>query len=748
MLNRLWQYVVSYLARRHGFLDPITLLARLDRLGQPAEVRAPLELLRAGALFHARGLVNSRVIQNNLDWVWPYWVQRQFDPEDDAFMPRGFAVSHVNLTLRNWTAVGLPGCQALPIVDPRGLVTPFFDGWSLDACVVDPSGRRLVPSGAPEASQSLEMEGSQHRILTETSDGERNLCSIARVETRGERPVCRVRFMATGGESDWLVVSLRPYNPEGVSFVHELSLGRDRRWWQVNGSECVEFDRPPERHATSEYSDGDVLLGLLDRGETSTVRCRAGLASAAALFPLGGDGVELTVPLEEDEESRPVLPAGSVTGWDRALEASAELEVPDPRFRFLYESAVHSLVLLSPREVYPGPYTYKRFWFRDAAFMTNALLCAGLSERARRVVGQFPENQRFSGFFYSQDGEWDSNGEALWILWRFCELTGSVPPPESWIKYVRRGARWIGRKRTPKAGSEAHAGLLPAGFSAEHLGNNDYYYWDDFWAVAGLQAAARMCDAWDEQEMTESFEDEAQDLMECIERSLDRSESSRSRSGVPASPYRRMDGGAVGSLVASYPLQLWEAGEKRIGQTIGFLRENFFLDGGFFHQLAHSGINAYLTLHIAQVMLRRGEEAFIDLVETVAELASPTGQWPEAIHPRTNGGCMGDGQHGWAAAEWVVMMRNMFVREEGDKLVLCSGIPRRWLNAGQTMRFGPAPTPHGPVEVAVEPGPPLTVRWDAEWRGAAPRIEVRLPGCEAQTVRDGQVNSVTLTPGT
>ena len=31
---------------------------------------------------------------------------------------------------------------------------------------------------------------------------------------------------------------------------------------------------------------------------------------------------------------------------------------------------------------------------------------------------------------------------------------------------------------------------VPGQVGWEHLGPNDYYYWDDFWGVAGLQAAA------------------------------------------------------------------------------------------------------------------------------------------------------------------------------------------------------------------------------------------------------------------
>ncbi len=72
-----WQWLVSYWAKAQGFVDPISLMAQLERFTQPAAVREPIELLRAGAAFHARGLINSRVIQHNLDWVWPYWVEQQ-----------------------------------------------------------------------------------------------------------------------------------------------------------------------------------------------------------------------------------------------------------------------------------------------------------------------------------------------------------------------------------------------------------------------------------------------------------------------------------------------------------------------------------------------------------------------------------------------------------------------------------------------------------------------------------------------
>src|SRR5690606_36768683 len=131
-------------------------------------------------------------------------------------------------------------------------------------------------------------------------------------------------------------------------------------------------------------------------------------------------------------------------------------------------------------------------------------------------------------------------------------------------------------------------------------------------------------------------------------------------------------------LAAGYPLQLFPPDDRRLADTVAYLMENCFVDGAFFQDMIHSGLNAYLTLHVAQVLLRAGDPRHFPIMCAVADLASPTGQWPEAVHPHTRGGCMGDGQHAWAAAEWVIMLRNCFLREEGDRLILCAGLPEAW----------------------------------------------------------------------
>jgi hypothetical protein len=727
-----WRFTVKHFARSHGFLDPIKILSQLQNFAQPSEVAAPTELLRSGVILHARGLMNSQAIQHNLDWVWPYWVNRQYDPSDDAFIPRSFSLTQINLTHRNWTAVGIPDCEEYPIVDPRGLVTPLYDGWSIDSWIIVNDGKHLIPSQSPSVDQTITYNDNLC-VITGTKRDHLSLRSNVQVIGTPESPHCTIEVTAQADVEAWLVVSLRPYNPEGVSFIHDIALLDDRKGWQVNKNQPVYWDTTPDRCEFSYYRHGDVFSRLAAVENKSNISCHVGMATAAAFYKLEkgkSHKIVIDVPLKKEHPQRASLDQDQLANqaWKKNLEKISQLSIPNKHFQSLFEIAVRTVLLHSPKEVYPGPYTYRRFWFRDAAFIIHAMLSVGLKDRSRRTLSYFRSRQTKQGYFLSQEGEWDSNGESLWIMHRFCELTKEAPPAE-WKNSIDKAARWLCKKRTSKESQSIHAGLLPSGFSAEHFGPNDYYYWDDFWAVAGLNAAGHLLEQYGDKQKANNFFNESNDLARSIEQSLGQTAKRLGRPAMPASPYRRMDGGAIGSIVCGYPLQIFSKNDTRLLDTTNFLLENRFINGAFFHDMTHSGINPYLTLHIAQVLLRAGDRRYFDLMAAVAKLATSTGQWPEAIHPRTGGGCMGDGQHVWAAAEWILMIRSCFVREESDRLILCSGIPENWLHEKSPMVFGFTATKFGDIKVTVVPhDDTIKVTWEGKWFSGQPPIDIQFPG--------------------
>ncbi|MCB2173568.1 hypothetical protein KQH65_12590 [archaeon] len=736
-----WRFLIQRTARAYGFIDPITFLARLRQFAQPSEVQEPIELIRAGIAFHARGLINTKAIQHNLDWLWPYWVEKQFNPRDESFIPRAFSFSHINLTHRNWTAVGHPELPLYPIVDPRGLITPLYDGWSIDFWVLSKEGA-LYPSREADVHQQWILSPNL-AVNTRFQSRNMQLTAEVRLDVQKGEPLLDISASANAGSGGMLVAALRPYNPEGVQFIEKIKLNPHLPGWEVNSRTVIRMSEKPERAAFANYHQGDVVNRLDAAPLKSFVTCDVGMATSAALFRLQPGqtrSIGLKIGLSRDLPRKTGLSFSSDESWAKYIRRAAALDVPDEKIRFLYDAAIRTLVLMSAGDIYPGPYTYRRFWFRDACLMINALLGLGLTGRVYRLLNSFPARQKLSGYFHSQDGEWDSNGQVLWIIDRYYQLARQ-DISRQWMEAVIKGAEWIRNKRDRKSRSSAHYGLLPAGFSAEHLGPNDFYYWDDFWGLAGMRAAARLAGRFGSYRHQQRYEIEADHFARCIFASVEAS-AKKCGGSIPATPYRRMDAGAIGSMVADYPLQLIEPGDDRILKTAEFLMAHCFHKGAFFQDMIHSGLNVYLTL------LRTGDVRYRRLIKDVAGLASPTGQWPEAIHPITMGGCMGDGQHAWAAAEWIMMIRHLFVREEQNALVLGSGIFPEWLKTEKSIGFGPTPTPYGPISVRFTPSQNgLKLQWNPDFpkhEAGLSCLSVRVPGYLAQQVTDFSIHYICL----
>jgi GH15 family glucan-1,4-alpha-glucosidase len=175
--------------------------------------------------------------------------------------------------------------------------------------------------------------------------------------------------------------------------------------------------------------------------------------------------------------------------------------------------------------------------------------------------------------------------------------------------------------------------------------------------LAGLQHAAFAARTLGREADAERFCGFAGRYWKAIEKSLERSEKQAGFHFFPATPYRRIDSGAIGSLCAVYPLRLLRPNDPRVLNTIRLLEDRFLIGEGFFQDHFHSGVNCYLSAHLAQCYLANGNARAWKIVRYLLKRASSTYTWPEAFHPITKGGCMGEGHHGWATADWTLLHR-------------------------------------------------------------------------------------------
>ena len=326
------------------------------------------------------------------------------------------------------------------------------------------------------------------------------------------------------------------------------------------------------------------------------------------------------------------------------------------------------------------------------------------------MLASYPGRQHNDGFFFSQRLEWDANGAALWSLGHHWDLTRDESLLAEVVPSVAAAVEWIERKRRSgrRKGEPALAGLLPAGISAEHLGPHDFFYWDDLWALAGLRDGARLLRAAGEDAAAARASEFLAAMTTDVRNSMQRTAERLGTLAVPAGPLRRIDPGVIGSLVAVWPLELLPADDPAMVATLDVVRDRFCIGDAFFQGISHTGFGTYLTMHIAFAELLAGDRRALDRLDWFLANATSTWTWPEAIHPRVPGGCMGDGHHAWAAADFLSFVRTALVRETNDGLALVSMIPERWY--GQGIEVHDAPTRFGTLSFAVR------------WHGARPAL--------------------------
>ena len=716
--------------------DVVKYLTTFQRLGENVEVELPTELLPVGARTVFRAVRTRGAAQLGVGWVWPWWLDRQLDPRSPSFVPRGHLPVLTNVTHRNWTAVGTVASPFKGVVDPRGLVTPWFDGWSLDWWV-GAEDRWYVPSreaavrqslvdGTPVVETAMRVPGGDvaHRVYAIPGDAAGEPIAIVEIENRTPTPVA-------------VALAVRPYNPEGLAVVERIRL--HDHTVTVDGRPALLLPRAPQRVAASTFHDGDRAELVFAGGAGTSlpeVRCEAGLAQAAFLFPVAHrTSLRVALPLVAERRTRrrglarrraarvpelpPALPDAATVAkaWRAQTSRGMRLDLPPGRLADAVEANRRFLLLFHEgADVVPGPFTYHRFWFRDAAYLLAALDRYGFHAEAAEVVRSFPDRQHVDGFYFSQRQEWDANGAALWATAEHWRLTGDLEPidPAS----VARAVRWIERKRQSKRRRKDPElrGLMPASVSAEHLGPFDYFYWDDFWSLAGLRDGALLLDRFGEADAAAGARSSASALERDLLRSIAIVEERLGTRAIPAGPRRRIDPAIIGSLVACEPLRLLPAGDPRIAATAQELRDRFCTGPAFYQAISHTGLGTYLTLQLAAVELAAGDRRALDRLTWLVEQASDTFTWPEAIHPRVGGGCMGDGHHGWVAADFLSFVRNLLVREVGDAgvagrgtgLALCSMLPGPWL--GQPIEVHDAPTHAGRLSFALR------------WHGAHPAL--------------------------
>ncbi len=337
---------------------------------------------------------------------------------------------------------------------------------------------------------------------------------------------------------------------------------------------------------------------------------------------------------------------------------------------------------------------YHAFWFRDGSYMVRAYDLTGHSRRAHQCLRYFLAGQSPDGDFVSQVGQNDGWGEALWAIGQYVEVTGNMKFAREAFPHVRKAVAWLetARKRNP-----LH--VLPTGAPHDdEFPNNTtaYLTGDNFYGLDGLHQAILLARALGHTATAAAWQKEYNNYHHAVFSRLRQIGKSDGDYMPPALDVK--GGNDWGNLLALYPHELLSPNDPLVTRTLR-------------HTLAEYGeglmewegmLHDYLGMDNTESYIIRGEQrsALRDLYAVLVHTSATQAGWEIGPRPWSSRNFHGDlAPHGWFAADYIAMVRNMLIRGQGRTLQLFSALSPKWTQPGDIISLYRTPTRFGFVSV-------------------------------------------------
>lgn len=468
--------------------------------------------------------------------------------------------------------------------------------------------------------------------------------------------------------------------------------------------------------------------------------------------------------------------------WQRqlnlhSLRASPKADVAVNAYK---TTIAHILGNRKGSAIEPGPRRYATSWIRDGAVMASALLQAGHIEPAKNFFSWFALFVRDSGYvpccitIDREDPpyiEYDSNGQFLYLLTEIYRYTRDQSYVQTYWPKIKAAVKYLSwlRQQTMKQeylldpAKAPYYGLLPPSVSHEgYLGNPVHAYWDDYWAVRGLEDIVWLAEQTGATQDAKEWAPMAREFRQSLFTSIQRLIEVRKLPYIPASVEKaEFDPPAMGLIIS-----LLE-GQDELPQTpLKYSIEKYLetLRERETGQWKNSNYTAY-ELRLVEPLLRLGkrQEAIKALNFYLREMRAPRwNQWPEItwLNPSLASG-IGDMPHSWIGAEYARAFRSFYVYEErkNSQMVIASGLPVSWLASKEGASIRRVSTEQGTLSFTLQtleenstgPSITLSLQLNLESHGndratsLASMKWMMPPGCTVESVRS--TNQFQFQPG-
>lgn len=391
--------------------------------------------------------------------------------------------------------------------------------------------------------------------------------------------------------------------------------------------------------------------------------------------------------------------------WKHIVAQGMSIQLPEKKVTDTFNaSLIYGLMALNSVDGQAvqtvNQFQYHRFYLRDAADFVRMYDATGYNDIASKVLDFFPSRQQSDGNFLSQPGQYDGWGEALWVFGEHFRRTRDLAFAQRVFPLIVRAVNWLEKAR---AADPLH--IMPMSdvkdneYVAAHLTGYN------FLALDGLKAAIEIAEATGNEQEARRFHAIDDDYRTCFLRLLDR--AAEEGGYIPPS----LDGGTWkgtdwGNLLSVTPEPVLDAHDPRVTATLQ-RAQSHYQEGISTYSEPEDGqyLHHYLTIKNTLTEIIRGEQeqALREFYAELLHTSSTHAGFEYAIRPWGTRDFEGNlAPHGWFAADYRNLLRNMMLREESGDLHLLSAVSPEWIGAGKSIRVINAPSYFGAIDFSLE----------------------------------------------
>ncbi|HEY6953580.1 MAG TPA: hypothetical protein VI758_14325 [Bacteroidota bacterium] len=419
--------------------------------------------------------------------------------------------------------------------------------------------------------------------------------------------------------------------------------------------------------------------------------------------------------------------AKTVSFWETIVKNGVDITVPEDKVVNTFKaSLVYDLIGRNKIDSFyvqkVNDFQYHSFWLRDASFIVRMYDLSGYHEIARQCLEFFGRWQQNDGNFVSQGGQYDGWGQTLWAYGQHYRITHDKQFAEAVYPSILRAFEWLrnARKSDPLR-------LVPVTSPGDNEDITGHVTGHNFWALVGLINAKAIAVGLGKNADATQFQREYDDLRESLMKQLKR--ITKVTKGYIPPGVENNGGQDWDNMSTLYPEILFDTDDRMVTATLDSTRAKYqeglmtYGDGRWLHH--------YLTITNTESEVVRGSQqaAIEDLYALLVHTSATQAGFEYSILPwSTRDFMMNLSPHGWFAAQYRALVRNMLVREQGRELHLLSCLSPEWIKDGKSVSVHNAPTYFGTVSYdMVFSSGQTTLDIDAKWFDSPEKIILHLP---------------------